>query len=159
MLRRAVVLVLDCQIEEGIEVALALSGGDRIRSPGGRDPSYADIVEHSRDDLDRGLGNRLAAQMRDARYDRIVGLGPAPVPLFSLEPAKPVCEPDFRLLTGTQDSDFGRGDGVGGVVQAAQARSCKAHLGHLEKPGQGHLHGHASFAQRLRDGLHVAVGR
>ena len=97
--------------------------------------------------------------MCDARYDRIVGLGPAPVLFLSLEPAKPVCEPNFRLLTGAQNPDFGRGDGVGGIVQAAQARSCKAHLGRLEKPDHGHLHGYALFAQRFRDGLHVTVGR
>ena len=49
------------------------------------------------------------------------------------EPAQPVGEPHLRLLARAEGADLGRGEGVGGVVQATQAGPRQTDLGHLEK--------------------------
>ena len=159
VLRCAMVLVLDREMEKGIQVALALGGGDGVRPPGGHDRADADVVEHPRQDLHRRLRHRLAAQVGDAGHDGIVGHRPVPFPFPGCQPAQPVRKPLFRLLAGAQGPDFCRGKGVGGIVQPAQARPCKAHFRRFQEPGQGNLHGHPTQAQCSGNFLDVAVGR
>ena len=106
-----------------------------------------------------GLCDDLGAQARNPRDDRIVRLGPATAVLPGFEPPEPVLEPDFGLLARAQGPDLGGRNRVGRIIQAAKACPREAHLGRIEQPGQGHLHGHAAIAKRLGDALDVVVCR
>ena len=156
VLGRAVLLVEDREVEQRVEIPLALRGFDAVGSPGGHRLADAHVVEHA----DHGLEGRQRrggpTQRSQAPHDR---LSAVPVPAFPAvrEPGEAVREPRLRGVAPGERHHLRDGQRVAVVVQATQARPRESDLGDGEEAAHGHLHGNALTPQRARDPLHARV--
>ena len=159
MLGGAVGLVRDGEVEKCIEVTLALCGSDCVRSPTRRDRSDTDVVS-TRATISTGDCVTVCARNRAMR--ETIGSPASPQRRSSSSAASPLSR-SASQCSGSSQAPSARNSAEASVsegsFQSTQTGPRQAHLGHFEKAGERHLHGHAALARRARDGLHMVIGR
>ena len=144
----AMPLVGHRQIEERIQIALALTRGGLIRSPGRHHRARVRLIERAGNDLYRRAMLNIVSQRGQPSENGVVRLRPAARVTARREVSQPMREPVFRLQATGQRQHLGRGNGIAGIVHPLQTSPRQRNFGGIQQTLQRKAHRNPAEPQR-----------